>query len=350
MEPAPIFGHPNEFNAWYMGELLWEPDRDIDASLQNWSRIRYGREAADALAGALRKTEAITQKTFFCQGQVLVNYHNMIGDLSHADDFLWAMALSKWDPSKRALSESFFKPDENLIGRMIEEKSEAMRLASEALRGIEQARGKISDLEAEQLRYWFEKLRDSAELWRYISELYLSHRQVSGGAATDPLLAAARSALRKAIEMEHRHGPNSWPVISPDRGVSAYQFVQEILRLQISAVTSEPAGTAPRFKNVDRLTVPVVVPGSVESVWRGLVEAGRPGIQIGASTELPLTWPAGLRQMELSGGNMTLTGRSGRDLVLPLTYDIKETTIADNRNAVLKVRKHARELHIERSS
>ena len=113
MEPAPNFGHPNEFNAWYMGELLWEPDRDIDVSLRNWSRLRYGVEAADALAGALRKTEAITQKTFFCQGQVLVNYHNMIGDLSHAEDFLWAMALSKWDPSKRALSESFFKPDEN---------------------------------------------------------------------------------------------------------------------------------------------------------------------------------------------------------------------------------------------
>ena len=43
------------------------------------------------------------------------------------------------------------------------------------------------------------------------------------------------------------------------------------------------------------------------------------------------SYEAGLRQVELSGRNMTLRGRSGRDLVLPLTYGIKETTIADNR-------------------
>jgi hypothetical protein len=349
MEPAPIFGHPNEFNAWYMGELLWEPDRDIDSSLRNWSRVRYGPDAAEVLAPALRKTEAITQKTFFCQGQVLINYHNMIGDVSHADDFLWAMALSKWDPLKRKLSESFFRPDEDLIRLAVEEKSEAMRLASEALSSIEQARGKISYPEAEQLRYWFEKLRDSAELWRYLSELYLRHRQAAS--PPDTLLVAARSALQKAIEMEHRHGPNSWPVISPDRGVSAYQFVQEILRNYISVLTGEPARTAPRFRYVEHsLTVPVVAPGSLESVWRGLVEAGRPGIRIGALTELPLAWPAGLRELELSGTNMTLRGRSGRDLVLPLPYGIQTITIANHQNAVLRVRKHAGQMHIERSS
>ena len=173
---------------------------------------------------------------------------------------------------------------------------------------------------------------------------------MAGRTATDSLLAAARSTLQKAIEMEHRHGPNSWPVISPDRGATAYQFVQEILRIQISGVTGEPAGTTPRFKNVDRLTVPVVASGSTESVWRGLVEAGRPGFQIGSITELPLAWPTGLSQVELSGRNMTLRGRSGRDLLLPLTYEIGTTTIAENRNAVLKVRKHVRELRIEISS
>ena len=115
---------------------------------------------------------------------------------------LWAMALSKWDPSKRALSESFFKPDENLIRAAVEEKSEAIRLASEALRSIEQARGKLSDLDAEQLRYWFEKLRDSAELWRYLSELYLRHRQVSGSAA--PLLEAMKDLA------DSMPGSNRW--------------------------------------------------------------------------------------------------------------------------------------------
>jgi len=136
MEPGPIFGHPNEFNAWYMGELLWDPEADIDDSLRRWSRIRYGAKAAKVLAPALRQTEVITQKTFFCLGQTLISYHNMIAGLSFADNFLWSQALSKWDPSKRKLSKSFFEPNEDLIEQAMKEKAEAAQLASEALQDV----------------------------------------------------------------------------------------------------------------------------------------------------------------------------------------------------------------------
>ena len=45
MEPEPIFDHPNEFNAVYMGELLWSPRKDVDMSLAEWAKLRYGELA-----------------------------------------------------------------------------------------------------------------------------------------------------------------------------------------------------------------------------------------------------------------------------------------------------------------
>ena len=246
MEPEPIFGHPNEFNAWYMGELLWKGGADIEEALLRWSQLRYGANAAPEMALALRKTEAITQKTFFALGQTLINYHNMLAGVSFCDNSLWNHALSKWDPQKRKLSESFFQPDEDLIARTKREKQEAIELADEGLSQIHQARQKLSELDYQRLGYAFEKLKNTAELWDHLLELYLRHRQVAFSpvkpewlevAVSSPnkeplehLFSAAQAALRKAIEMEHRHGKGSWPVVSPDRGVSTYEFVNQILR------------------------------------------------------------------------------------------------------------------------
>jgi hypothetical protein len=179
MEPEPIFGHPNEFNAWYFGELLWNVEAGTDQALREWAQIRYGPRAADFVASALRKTESITQKTFFALGQTLINYHNMIAPVSFCDNGLWNFALSKWDPGRRALSEAFFHPDEDLIAQTKQEKKEAIELAAQALAEISQTRSRLPELEFQRLRYGFEKLRDTAELWDHLLEVYLRHRQVA---------------------------------------------------------------------------------------------------------------------------------------------------------------------------
>jgi len=360
MEPEPIFGHPNEFNAWYMGELLWDPTTDIDDSLRRWTRIRYGAKAAEFLALALRKTEAITEQTFFCQGQTLISYHNMIAGLSFVDNFLWSQALSKWDPSKRKLSESFFQPDEELIAKANREKAQAAELASEGLQQIHTARGTLPEPEYEKLRSWFEKLRDSAELWGLLTELYLRHRQVASSPADpqrvqralseagelDKLMQVAALSLRKAEQMEHLHGSNSWPVFSPDRGVSAYEFVHEILRNYISGLTGEPAGSRIRWRYGETVvTEPVVNPESIESTWRRLVELGRPGTRIESAAEVEVHWPAAIREIHLSDTSMTLDATDGRHLSLPLSYRVQDITL--ERAVTLNLRKHVGYLAIE---
>ncbi|MEK7408826.1 MAG: hypothetical protein AAB225_27495 [Acidobacteriota bacterium] len=362
MEPEPIFGHPNEYNAVYFSELCWDPDTDIDRSLSRWTKSRYGAEAAPALARALRLSEAITQKTFFAQGQTLLNYHNMIGSVSNADNNLWGHALSKWDASKRELSQSFFDPPDDLIARCRREKQDAVALANEGLRLIQEARPRLALRDFQRLRYDFEKLRDTAELWQDLTELYLLHRQIAysppkpgriekalGGDARLPrLVGAASSALRHAVAMELRHGRNSWPVVSPDRGVSAHQFVHEVLRHYIGGVTGEPVGSQVRARYVDNVTTaPVVAPDSTEGLWRQLVECGRPGFASGNAAEGALEWPVELRQVRLEGTVMALTGKRDATLELPLAFPARSSILKPGGRQTLRIRKTATQLVVE---
>ena len=95
-------------------------------------------------------------------------------------------------------------------------------LATEGLSQIHGARKGLSEVDWQRLGYDFEKLKDTAELWAYLLELYLRHRQIafspvkpellrfavsrSDNQPLEHLLTAARKALSKAIEMEKRHG------------------------------------------------------------------------------------------------------------------------------------------------
>ena len=365
MEPEPIFGHPNEFNAVYMGQLLWEPGTDADASLADWAKLRYGSDCSAAIPRALRKTEAITQRTFFALGQTVINYHNMISSVSGADGNLWSHALSKWDARKRDLSEAFFSPTDELIERCNAEKREAVLLASECLPVIQNERKNLSLMQYERSRYGFEKLRDTAELWGHLLELYLRHRQVASSppkpelleaALSKPgekpllrLLDAARAALSQAVEMERRHGENCWPVMSPDRGVTAYEFVNQILRHYIAGLTGEPAKEEIGERYLHHTyTSPVYQAGSTESLWRTLVEQGRPGYEWGSSTGASLKWPEKLRQLDIGDFHYTLVAEDGRSLSFPLSYPVQAISLSRRSDVVLSILKTPKDLIVKR--
>src|SRR5574340_1020890 len=343
MEPGPIFGHPNEFNAVYMGELLWA-DSDPRESALRWAAATYGPSAAPQVAPALLSTEEITQKTFFAQGQTLINYHNMVAGVSHVDNNLWNHALSKWDPSKKELSRAFFQPPDDLIAKCKPEKQRAAELAADGLRRVEQAAG-LSTVSRERLRCDFEKLRDTAVLWGLLSELYLLHRQ--SGAKMARLYEPAAAALETAVRMEARYGRRSWPVNSPDRGVTAYEFVAEVLRKYIGGFTGELVRARVASQNGDAVvTDPVVEPGSVEDFWRRLVDCCRPVFAYGNRASLSLRWPAKVSAIHLEGRLMRLSAAGG-ELRLPLPYPVRAVAWQPASNLIVRVAKTTRELELE---
>ncbi|HZS52715.1 MAG TPA: hypothetical protein VFA54_17740 [Bryobacterales bacterium] len=341
MEPGPIFGHPNEFNAVFMGELLWA-DSDPSESAVRWASARYGREGAQQIAAALLSTEEITQKTFFAQGQTLINYHNMIASVSNADSNLWSHALSKWDSSKRELSRSFFEPADELIERCREEKRRAASLAQESLRVVERANS-LTPPDRERLRSDFEKLRDTALLWGFLSELYLLARQA--GSQFARLRGTAASALLTAVRMEGRYGRNSWPVVSPDRGVTAYEFVQQILRKYIGGFTGEPVRDEVKTHYGDSMvTVPIVRPAATEVLWRRLVECCRPGFAYGSTAAVRLDWPEKLADIRTQEQDLIFRSRTGQELRIPLPLPVQAALFQEAPKLIFRVVRTTREL------
>ena len=115
---------------------------------------------------------------------------------------------------------------------------------------------------------------------------------------------------------------------------------------QVAGLTGEPAGSAVRWQYGETIiTEPVVEAGSIESVWRRLVESGRPAMQIDSTAETMLHWAAKLERIRLLGTSMTLQSHDGLAVALPLAYPIRDITL--ERGAVLNIRKHVQYLVVE---
>jgi hypothetical protein len=146
--------------------------------------------------------------------------------------------------------------------------------------------------------------------------------------------------LKKAVEMEHRHGNDSWPVISPDRGVSAYEFVNQILRHYIAAITGEAVDEHVTDRHVDHIvTTPSYQPDSVESLWRRLVESGRPNCELGSIIEVSLRWPGKLRRLAINSFDFSLTRHDGLAQSFPLAYPVQAFSLSNASKITLSIAK-----------
>jgi hypothetical protein len=147
--------------------------------------------------------------------------------------------------------------------------------------------------------------------------------------------------------MEHRHGKESWPVLSPDRGVSTYEFVNQILRHYIGGITGEVVGERVITRFADQiLTAPVYQSDSTENLWRKLVECGRPVFEFASITEVLLKWPEELREVHVNGFDFILTSRDGLSLRFPMAYPVRAISLSASSDSILSIHKTARDLWI----
>ncbi|MFH1613545.1 MAG: hypothetical protein ABIG61_00465 [Planctomycetota bacterium] len=247
MEPEETFTHPNEFNVYVFSRLSWDPNCNINKCWQRWATARYGAKAAPAVISALKKTEQITEKLFFYKGITIVNYHNMIASREHSWAGMVTRLPSKWDKSKKGLTKRLFNPNEKLIKDAMADGDRAYALAAEALKELSSRSAKSDVFERTKLVYYFEKLRDYSVLRKYLVEMFFrcvalnNEKEVDfNGDAFGKVIAAADNILRQSLKMEALHGVYSWPIFSPDRGVSAYEFVEQHLAGYLETFLAEP--------------------------------------------------------------------------------------------------------------
>jgi len=92
----------------------------------------------------------------------------------------------------------------------------------------------------------------------------------------------------------------------------------------MAAISGEPVVESVTDRHVDHIvTTPVYEPDSIESLWRRLMECGRPSFEMGSIIEVSLRWPEKLLRLAINGFNYTLTGQDGLALSFPLAYPVK---------------------------
>lgn len=229
--PALTFDGPNEFNVYAASRLMWDPTARMEAMWETWSRTRYGEEAAPAVAKALARTAAITQGIFFVKGFSLLTHLNMVPHVDTIDAELERSYLTEYFPDNaqyRRVQGELSRPTEETIAELLAEKDAAERMARQSREEIERVRAALDPARYGQLAAGLRRAENAARLWRRIAEAYFRLRQVEAGAGNKQKLeAAARGVVEEACRIERESG-RTWPVYPAARGITAYEFAQEI--------------------------------------------------------------------------------------------------------------------------
>ena len=358
MEPEELFGHPNEFNAYVFGKLSWDPDYDLARAWADWGRLRYGEAATPGVTSALERTELASERIFFVRGLPVVNYHNMIAPLSMAIENLWARAPSKWDPSKRWLTDKLFHPDEEFIQAVIAETLEAREQAALALAELASVRQHLDASDYVKLRDQLDVMRDAAQLWSHLNELFFrsmawqERTRLPEPVALSRSLAAAQATIRQALAMERHHGAFSWPVFSPDRGVSAYEFVEQVWTLYLSAFLPAAVPELERTRWTSSFTHswsrrgPGFVREGVLALWLDCFEAARGSL--GRRTDgRTIELPPGVAELNFDASTLRLVAPDGGTFPLPVGLPVEGDGIRAGDRAARAVRRLAEGLRIE---
>ena len=248
--PGPAqttFDRPNEFDVVVLSRMMWNPQVDIDSLWISWAHNKYGKKAAPYIVSALKRTEDITQKTFFLQDEYVIHQHNQVTDLLHMKNNLSGPKTQYyWDPSNKILKERLQKinhPNEEILAEFIKEKEEAVELANLSLGDMRKAK---PYMEAEMFHSLYRSMeieREAAVLWRYIAEMffrYLMWEQGTGDRVDnlEKLNLAGQAYLEQAQSIEERFG-RVWPVYRAARGIYSYYEIIEFWQPQLLKIIAE---------------------------------------------------------------------------------------------------------------
>ena len=313
------------------------------------------------MTSALKRTETATERIFFVRGLPIVNYHNMIASPAMAITNLWAKAPSKWDRSKRWLTDKLFHPDEAFIQELIAETLEAREQAETALAELSSVRAHLDASEYSKLRNQLEVMRDASVLWSHLNALFFRHiawsdrTRLPDPKALSRSLAAAQGVILQGLEMERHHGPFSWPVFSPDRGISAYEFVEQIWITYLSTFlgTTIPTFERTRWANSFTHSWSRNGPGfrrdGVLGLWLDCFEAARGywgQLTDGRLVELP----SGVAGLDFTRNTLRLIDDNGDTFPLPVGLTVAGDRIKPGDPSTYAVRRLSDGLRVEATS
>ena len=244
-----VLGTLNEANVW-AGSVLardpWAasapgaesvPPSDI---LRDWCRSRFGPEAADTACRCLARTHPAVFKA-----QHVFDYwldtaeKSGLPCVAELDEYfigdLFGEALAGWDPARSEVWDGIRNPDDAFLGRVLEEKQEAVNLCRLSLAELraDRAAFRPEDFELLERAFVFQELW--ARTWKAAVHAFFLRQMIRGGEGSTGRLAALQAALAAlgacADQLEKTFGADVFP-----RGPGRVRDFIEDIRASVSAL------------------------------------------------------------------------------------------------------------------
>ena len=304
------FDRPNEFDVVALSSMMWNPKVDIDSLWMSWAAKKYGEKAATHVVSALKRTEDITQKTFFLQDEYIIHQHNQVTDLDRMKRNLSGpKTQSFWDPSNQVLKERLEKikhPNEDILAEFMNDKEEAILLADSSLADLLKAQPYMHKETFQSLYRSMQIEREAAVLWSYIAEMFFRYLMWEQGtsdqdANIERLHSVGQAYLIHAQSIEDRFG-RTWPIYRAARGVYAYYEILEFWRpllLKIITETSE-----------------------MEQIWDAISKLFRPQ-RVSDLNKLRVMIPGDIDKIEFFERNMIVHSKSNQMVKIPTGIEVQ---------------------------
>jgi hypothetical protein len=226
-----IFGTPSEINLDLAPALLRDPNQDPRALIRGWLRKHFGERAAEGLTTAFLNSFEVAERSIQTLG-----FWPSESPKSGFPDPVWiefsirTESLAIYDSSYKALEKKLVYPDQDTLSRVIQEKDEALAMAAEALKAVEQVRTFLKESDYQQLHKHFLLAWYVARAYRLYMELYFRFRiwDPGGRGQIPPKLSELTGRIEDlAAEMEKAVG--SPPVFCPKGLRSGLEMAKEFL-------------------------------------------------------------------------------------------------------------------------
>ncbi|MBN2211357.1 MAG: hypothetical protein JW709_08180 [Sedimentisphaerales bacterium] len=197
------FYTPNQINLYTLYRVLQKPDITADEIWREWTAKTYGPQAAPFVEKALRPTVECVNKTLYAHHSGFTN-HSKLPDYDYTFPRLRRFSLSKWSPDDKQLKRTedlLVDPTPEFYESILAEKDQAVALADECLARLRAAKPHLTAEQYDDLRFRFDLLRRTTEVWRLYAEAFFGFRLMEQGNPPPGLEARVRRAL-DALELQ----------------------------------------------------------------------------------------------------------------------------------------------------
>lgn len=174
---------PNEINIYAMyrmtedekitGEMIWD----------EWTKERYGKEAAEFIENALKPTFDCVNNLFYIKG-CMYTHMSKLPMYKPALRRMYFLSPAKWERKNQKYQkdmESLQNPDTILLEELLAEKDNAITLADESLMYLSKAKPYITEKQYDDFHWRLRLLSRTAKIWKMHCEALFGLRVLEEG-------------------------------------------------------------------------------------------------------------------------------------------------------------------------